>query len=54
MKHKAHLGLVHLDWHPEEKHWLATASRDRQIYVCIIKIGKFYLTKKRYNLGTIS
>ncbi len=31
-----HLGGIHLDWHPEERNWLATASKDKQI--CVNKI----------------
>jgi hypothetical protein len=32
-KYKPHVHEVHLDWHPEEKNWLATASKDRLIHV---------------------
>ena len=38
-------GGVHLDWHPDEKFWLATASRDRQICVGILS----NITKKQKN-----
>jgi WD40 repeat protein len=37
-KYAAHLKIVHLDWHPEEKNWLATASSDKQICVQKLKL----------------
>ena len=27
---------MYLDFHPEEKYWLATASKDKYIYVCYV------------------
>jgi WD40 repeat protein len=38
-KYPAHLSLVHLDWHPEERHWLATASIDKQICVSYMRVN---------------
>jgi hypothetical protein len=32
-KFNVQLRDVHLDWHPEEKYWLATASTDKQMNV---------------------
>jgi WD40 repeat protein len=32
-KIKTNLNGIHLDWHPEEKYWLATASNDQKIHV---------------------